>query len=103
MKAINKELLEGMSKAMLCSNYLEMDTFFHAVELVVEDEVREIQERYKLGETTADMIQSVRKFVPNDIGASRRTDEEIRRMFQTTDVESTQNVTCATNEEINLK
>lgn len=103
MKAINKELLEGMSKAMLCSNHLEMDTFFHAVELVVEDEVRERQERYKLGETTADMIQSVRKLIPNDVEASRRTDEEIRRMCQTMGVESTQNVTCEMNEETNLK
>lgn len=66
MKSINRELLNGMSKAMLCSNYLEMDTFFHAVELVVEDEVRERQEHYKLGETTADMIQSSHK-IPNDV------------------------------------
>ncbi|MBO4531460.1 MAG: hypothetical protein J5767_12585 [Paludibacteraceae bacterium] len=66
MKAINKELLEGMSKAMLCSNYLEIDTFFHVVELVVEDEIKERQEHYKLGETTADMIQSLHKML-NDV------------------------------------
>lgn len=103
MKAINRKLLDGVSKTMFNSNNLDMDTFLHTVELVVEDEIRERQDRYKLGETTADMFQSVRKLNPNDVGARRRTDEEIRRMFQTTGVESTQNVTCETNEETNLK
>lgn len=100
MKGINKKLLEGVSKTMFNSNCLDMDTFLHTVELVIEDEIRERQEHYKLGETTADMIQSVRKLIPNDVGARRRTDEEIRRAIS---VESTQDVTCATNEEINLK
>lgn len=103
MKDINRKLLDGASRAMFNSNYLDMDAFMHVIELVVEDETRERQEHYKLGETTADMIQSVRKLIPNYVGARRRTDEEIRRMFQTTGVESTQNVTCETNEETNLK
>lgn len=60
MKNINKKLLEGVSKTMFNSNNLDMDAFMHAVELVVEDEIKEKQERYKLGETTADMIASVR-------------------------------------------
>lgn len=103
MKDINRKLLDGASRAMFNSNYLDMDAFMHVVELVIEDEIREKQERYKLGETTADMVQTLRKLIPNDVGARRRTDEEIRRMYQTTGVESTQNVTCETNEETNLK
>lgn len=78
MKDINKKLLDGVSKTMFNSNCLDMDTFLHTVELVVEDEIRERQEHYKLGETTADMIQSVR-------------------------LGHFDNVTCETNEETNLK
>ena len=38
MKDINRKLLDGASRAMN-SNYLDMDAFMHAVELVVEDEL----------------------------------------------------------------
>ena len=79
MKDINRKLLEGVSKTMFNCNYLDMDAFMHSIELVIEDEIKERQERYKLGETTADMIQSLHK-IQNDVKA-------------------THHVNCATNED----
>lgn len=104
MKDINRKLLDGASRAMFNSNYLDMDAFMHAVELVVEDELRLYKdiEKMKNQPIHKEPITTIPEWERYRI-ERKTTDEEIRRMYQTTGVESTQNVTCATNEEINSK